>query len=43
MSLLGAQAQADASRSAGGLGAIGKIAGGALGGPIGTGIANMIF
>ena len=43
MSLLGAQAQADASRSAGGLGAIGKIAGGALGGSIGSGIAEMIF
>jgi hypothetical protein len=43
MSLLGAQAQADASRSAGGLGAFGSIAGNMLGGPIGGGIADMIF
>ena len=40
--LLGAQAQANAARSAGGLGAFGSILGGALGGPVGSAIGSRI-
>lgn len=43
MSLLGAQAQADASRSSGMFSALGKIGGAMLGGPIGTAIGGALF
>lgn len=43
VSLLGAQAQADASRSAGLMGAIGTIAGGALGGSFGAKLGGSLF
>ena len=42
MSLLGAQAQADASRSAGGMSALGSIGGAILGGPAG-GFSSKLF
>jgi len=43
VSLLGAQAQADASRSAGLMGAIGTIGGGALGGTFGAKLGGSLF